>query len=265
MKLFISADIEGTAGIVSFEEADPETKYYPYFAREMTQEVRSACEGAGEAGVRDILIKDGHHAGRNLDPSGLPENIRILRGWTRNPYSMMGGLDSGFSAAAMVGYHASCASNGNPLAHTEDLQNEIITLNGEIMSEFMMNAYTAAYLGVPTVFVSGDRCLCESAKKLIPGITAVPVSEGIGNASISIHPAAAQKAIREGMTRALGEDLSRCLLSLPDRFETVIRFREASRAYRASFYPGAKADGMKGVTFASGDYMDVLKFFMFVL
>lgn len=265
MKLFISADIEGTAGIVSWQETEPGTPYYPHFADEMTKEVRSACEGAAEAGAEEILVKDAHNTARNIDPSGLPEIVRILRGWTSSPLSMMDGLDKSFNAAAMVGYHSSCATNGNPLAHTMNTGNEWITLNGKIMSEFMMNAYTAAYYGVPTIFVSGDRLLCESARELIPNITAVPVSEGIGNASVSIHPAAAQKAIREGMRRAAEKDPAQCLPELPKTFEVKVRFHAHPRAYHASFYPGAKAVGMKEVSFSADDYFDVLRFFLFVL
>lgn len=265
MKLFISADIEGTAGVVSWPETEMDKPYYPYVANEMTEEVASACDGAISAGTGDILVKDAHDFAQNINPMKLPEIVRIMRGWTRGPLSMMAGLDETFGAAAMIGYHSACATNGNPLAHTMNTKNEVVTLNGEIMSEFMMNAYTAAYYGVPVVFVSGDKMLCESAREMIPAITAVPVSEGIGNASISLHPAAAQRAIREGMAHALSEDVSRCLLPMPEHFEAVIQFHEHWRAYRGSFYPGAKARGMNSVVFESDDFMEVLKFFMFVL
>jgi len=265
MKLFISADIEGTAGIVSWPETDPESKYHEYFANEMTEEVRCACEGAITAGAHEILVKDAHDAARNINPAKLPEMVKIMRGWTRGPASMMGGLDTGFDAAAMVGYHSACSTNGNPLSHTMNTQNESILLNGKIMSEFMMNAYTAAYYKVPVIFVSGDKMLCENAKELIPKITTVAVSEGLGNASISIHPTVAQKTIKEGIYRALKVDASECLLELPKRFETTVQFHEHFKAYRASFYPGAKADGMKKVVFAADDYFDVLRFFMFIL
>lgn len=178
---------------------------------------------------------------------------------------MMAGVERGFDAAAMVGYHTSCATNGNPLAHTMNTKNEVVTLNGKVMSEFMMNAYTAAYYGVPSVFVSGDKMLCETAAEMIPAITAVPVSEGVGAASLSLQPRAAQKAIREGIARALKGDISRCLPVLPEHFTARIRFHRHPLAYRGSFYPGAKADGMNAVAFESDDYYEVLKFFMFVL
>lgn len=265
MKLYISADLEGTAGVCCWPETDPENRAYPYFANEMTEEVRSACEGAIAAGAKEILVKDAHDSARNIHPDRLPEPVRIMRGWTRGPESMMGGMDSSFQAAAMIGYHTSCATNGNPLSHTMDTKNDFITLNGTLMSEFMMNAYTAAWYGVPVVFISGDKMICESATSLIPSITAVPVSEGIGNASISLQPAVAQRAIRKGMEKAMSGDLSKGLLTLPKTFELVIRFNEHFKTYRASFYPGAETNGMKEVVYRADDWYDVLKFMLFVL
>lgn len=265
MKVFISADIEGTAGVVSWPETEMGSGSYPYFAEEMTEETAAACRGALAAGAGELLVKDAHDFARNINPAKLPEEAKILRGWTRGPASMMAGLDKSFAAAAMVGYHSACATNGNPLAHTMNTKNEVVTLNDEIMSEFMMNAYTAFYFGVPVVFVSGDKMLCESAKKLIPSITAVPVSEGFGDASVSLHPAAARRKIEEGMCQAFSGDISRCLLPLPERFEISIRFHEHFRAYRGSFYPGARSDGMKTVVYEAKDYFDLLTFCMFVL
>lgn len=265
MKLFLSADLEGTAGVVSWQETEMSNAFYPHFADEMTEEVRSACEGALSAGTDEILVKDAHDYARNINPLRLPETVRIMRGWTRGPESMMGGLDAGFDAAAMVGYHTACATNGNPLAHTMNTDNELILLNGQIMSEFMMNAYTAAWYQVPVVFVSGDKMLCESAKQLIPAITAVPVSEGIGDASVSLHPLTARQAIQAGMEKAMQGDLKSCLLPLPAHFTAEVRFRAHPRAYRAAYYPGAKMDGAKTVVFEAEDYFDMLRFFMFVL
>lgn len=265
MKLFLSADIEGTAGIVSWPETELGDPSYSRSAEEMSREVRSACEGALDAGADSILVKDAHDSARNINPELLPESVRLLRGWTRDPLGMMSGLDRSFQAAAMVGYHSAGGTNGNPLAHTMHTKIESIELNGILASEFTLNAYAAARFGVPTVFVSGDRLLCESAKKLIPSIETVPVSEGIGNASLSIHPSLAQKEIRKGIRKALQSDLSACLPKMPSSFEIKIRFLEHYKAYRASFYPGAKSDGMNGAAFSSGDYFDILRFMLFVL
>ncbi len=265
MKLYISADIEGTTGICNWIETEKGNAEYDRMACQMTKEVAAVCEGANQAGVTQILIKDAHDSARNINPESLPRNTQIIRGWARNPFGMMAGLDDSFDAVAMTGYHTTAGTDGNPLAHIWDLQNEYIKLNGEYLSEFQMNAYIAAYFHVPVVLVSGDKMLCDSARQLIPSITTVPVIEGIGNATKSIHPMEALLLLENGIKTAFSGDYHSCIPELPKQFHMEIRFREHYRAYRSSFYPGAKQSDGKSVTFEADDYMDVLRFILFVL
>src|SRR3954463_14728745 len=60
MKIYISADIEGIAGITNWDEARKDHPSYAEFREEMTNEVLAACEGAIAAGATEILIKDAH-------------------------------------------------------------------------------------------------------------------------------------------------------------------------------------------------------------
>ena len=266
MRVFLSADIEGTCGIASWAETERSTPmdYTPY-QKQMTREVKAACEGAIAAGAEEVFVRDAHDSARNLDPAELPERIRIMRGWTGDPLSMMSGVDRGrFDAVLFTGYHAWASCGGNPLSHTMNLQNDFVTLGGVRMSEFMMNAYTAGYYGVPVVFLSGDEALCRFAREFIPGITTVPVNEGIGGASVSIHPAAAVRQIREASERAV-KNAKNCAVPMPDRFDMVVRFREHRRAWSKSFYPGARLEDEKNVRFASDDWFEMLRFSHFVL
>lgn len=265
MKLFISADLEGVAGIVNWQETDIGSPYSVYFREQMTREVNAACEAAVEAGVLEITVKDAHDSARNIDPSKLPENVRMLRGWTRDPYVMMSGLDESFGGAVFIGYHSAAGTNGNPLAHTMNTANDYVKINGEYASEFLINAYTAALFGVPVLFVSGDRMLCEKVKELNPNIRTAAVNEGIGNASLSIHPGLAVKKIKESVSEALKDNPFKCMIGLPEKFKVEVKFKEHYLAYKGSFYPGAKQTGDKLVEYESENYMEVLKFFFFVL
>lgn len=51
----------------------------------MTDEVRAACEGATKAGTKEIWIKDVHDTGRNIVAADLPQNIKLVRGWSEHP------------------------------------------------------------------------------------------------------------------------------------------------------------------------------------
>ncbi len=264
-KLFLSCDIEGTCGIANWQETNTNNEYSPYFLKQMSNEVNSACMGALEAGFGEIVIKDAHDSARNIYPDMLPLEAKIIRDWTRHPFSMMAGIDETFAAAGFTGYHSAAGTNGNPLAHTMNLSVGKVTINGVIASEFLMNTYTAAYMGVPTVFLSGDNALCESAKVIVPEITTVAVSEGMNGGSKSMHPQKACELIKEKMTEALSKDISKCLVKLPEKFEVFVTHKDYLKAYKASFYPGVKSIDINTNYFESKDYLEVLKFFMFTL
>ena len=115
MKIYISADIEGTTGITHWDEADRTKSDYKAFRSQMTAEVKAACEGANEAGAKKIFIKDAHASARNLIVSELPENIRVIREWSGHPFSMMQSIDDSFNAAIFTGYHSGAGSDANTL------------------------------------------------------------------------------------------------------------------------------------------------------
>jgi len=263
-KLYVSADIEGVCGIADWKETELAEAQGAYFREQMGREVRAVCEAACGAGVGEILVKDAHDSGRNINPMALPENVRLLRSWTRSPLSMMAGIDESFDGVAFVGYHSAAGTNGNPLAHTMNGNNVHVLVNGEPASEFLINSYTAALFSVPVLFLSGDRMLCERAARLDPAIGTVAVSEGMGGASLSIHPNLAVAKIRETAAAAFAANAVHAL-KLPTAFHVEIRFRLHHLAYRGSFYPGAKQTGPFEVAYSSGSWMEVLQFLFFVL
>lgn len=266
MNVFISADIEGTCGITSWAETERATMDdYKPFQKQMTREVNAACMGAAAGGAKEIFLKDAHDSARNIDASALPRMVRILRGWTGDPLSMMSGLQSGqFEAVLFTGYHAWASCPGNPLSHTMNLGNEYVTINGVRASEFLINAYTAGYYGVPVSFLSGDKDLCRFAKELIPEIVTVPVNEGIGGGVVSIHPDLAVERIQDGAKEAV-KKAAKCRVPMPEQFSSVIRFREHRLAYSKSFYPGAALEDGKNVCFSTDDWYEMLRFYHFVL
>ena len=265
MKLMVSADIEGTCGICHWDETEKNHPDHAYFAKQMTKEVKAACDGALESGkVDSVYIKDAHDSARNLIPEMLPEQITIMREWPGGPCSMVAGLED-CDAIAMTGYHSAAATDGNPLAHTMNLQNVSVKLIGELASEFMIYTYYAAYCGKPVIFLSGDKALCESAKKICPNIETVAVSEGKAGASVSLHPNVAVKRIHEGIRKALQKDLADYIIQLPEHFQAEVQFKETAKAQRGSFYPGAKKCGPRSVSFESDDFYEVARFFYFVL
>jgi D-amino peptidase len=265
MKLYISADIEGITGIVNWDEATRWKPDYPPFSDEMTKEVQAACEGANNAGVEEIWIKDAHGVGRNLSFSGLPINTKLIRSFSGHPFCMMQEIDNTFDAALMIGYHSFAGTDENPLAHTLETELSYIRINDELASEFLINAYTASYVGVPVVFVSGDAGICKHAKQINKNISTVELNKGIGDSIISIHPQLAFNNIKEAVEASLKGDLNKCRIPLPEWFKVELSFANHTKAYKASFYPDMRKVSATNVLFETENYFEVLRMLSFVV
>ena len=265
MKIYISTDIEGVTGVTHIHDATKTETDYREFQEQMTAEVLAACTGALKAGVNEIYIKDAHDTGRNLIASKLPEQVKLIRGWSKHPFSMLQELDETFDAVIMIGYHSAAGSKTSPLSHTLTDNFSSIKINGNQASEFLINAYTAGLVKVPVVFVSGDKGICDEVSSFQERIWTVSVQEGIGASTVSIHPQVAIKKIEEGVEAALLKDTSLLKIKLPPGFKVEIEFRHHISAYKASFYPGVTRLNPKTIQFECDDYFEVLRTLMFII
>lgn len=265
MKIFISADIEGVAGVTLPAETHSSEKVYQKFADRMTLEVLAAVEGAVKAGVTEVVIKDGHGSADNIDVLKMPEYATLIRGKSGHPYNMMYGIDDSFDGVMFVGYHSGAGMDSSPLSHTNTGNAGYIKINGEIASEFMINSYIAAMHNVPVLFISGDRGICQAAGRLVPGITTVETKIGVGGSTINVSPDKVLKLIEENAEKSLKKDLSRNIIRLPETFEEEIRFKQHANAYKMSFYPGMKTVDSHTVKMTTTDFMDIVTAHMFVL
>lgn len=265
MKVFVSADIEGVAGITARDESGKGKAGYAPFRAQMDAEVAAACRGAFAAGATDVLVKDAHGDGRNLSPAALPPPTRLIRGYSGHPFAMVQGLDDTFAAALFVGYHSRAGSGGNPLAHTLSSTKLFdIRLDGHPVSELRLHALAAATVAVPVVLVTGDRALCDEAESTLSGCRTVAVSEGTGASTTSLHPAEAAARIAEAAEAALrGPRPPTLEVSGPHRLE--ITYRDPPAAYVRSFYPGAEVVDDCTVGLDADRYFDVLRALVFLV
>lgn len=265
MRVFISADMEGITPTVMWDECDAEKRFYSIYMEQMTKEVVAACEGAISAGADEILVKDAHDNAANIDITKLPECVKLIRGWSGHPYSMVQGIDSTFDAAMFVGYHSAAGREGNPLSHTMSSKPLYIKINGVYASEFMIYSYAAAYEGVPTVFLSGDKMLCEEGVMLHPGLHTVAVKEGIGAASVCTSTNRTLRLIRENAEKSLKQDLNNMKIKLPESFKVEICFKEHTYTNKMSYYPGMRKINGNTLSYEANDYFEVLRMISFVL
>ena len=231
----------------------------------MTQEVVAACEGAIAAGADEIVIKDAHNGAANIDITKLPENAKLIKGWSGHPYSMVYGIDSSFDAVMFVGYHSAAGKEGNPLSHTMSRNPLSMKINGEYASEFTLYSYAAMLEGVPTAFLSGDKMLCEAAEQTHSGIHTVAVKEGIGASVTCLSTKKSLKLIRETAEKSLKQDMKKLKRSLPEKFSVELAFKEHTYANKMSYYPGMKKLNANTLLFETKDFFEVLRMVGFVL
>lgn len=264
MKIYISVDIEGMAGITHWDETIKTHADYAEFREQMTRETVAAIAGAKAAGANEIWVKDAHVTGRNLITADLPEDVTLIRSWAGHPLCMVQELDESFDAVMMVGYHAAAGSEANSLAHTLSSEAVLVKINGKPASEFLVHALASSMLGVPTVFVTGDKGLMDEVEQTNPAIGRCAVKEGRGQSTISMTPAAALKAIRIGAEQALKGDLKKALLDVPKHTVVEITYGNPNLAYRHSWYPGCKHVGNRTIRFETDSYFEALRMLNYV-
>src|SRR6185503_18524338 len=157
LKVYISVDMEGIAGVVTADQLGPTGFEYARAREFMTGEALAAIAGARDAGATQIVVSDSHGNGQNLLIDKFPPDVTIIRSWPR-PLMMVQGIDSTFDAAVFIGYHASTTNPVGVRAHTISSANlAAVELNGVSMPEAGINAAIAAHFGVPVVAISGDN------------------------------------------------------------------------------------------------------------
>jgi D-amino peptidase len=236
LKVLISVDMEGIAGVVSGSQLAPGSFEYERFRRFMTLEALAAVEGAKQAGATEIVVTDAHGNEQNLLIELFPPDVRIVRGSPRH-LGMMGGFDATFDAAMFVGYHASTTNSAGVRAHTfSSARFTRVTLNGTPVTEGAWNAAIAGQYGVPIVFASGDNAALAEIRAAIGDFEGVETKRTLGfHSAESMRPDAAQKLIREKAAAALKELLSRKPYRVAGPIVVTISFKSVTPVEVASY------------------------------
>src|SRR5579875_1525859 len=160
MKVHISVDMEGIAGVATGADTTPGAPHYGYCRELMTAECNAAIEGCYAGGASEVIVNDSHDGMLNLIQRQLDRRARVIRG-SRKPLGMMQGIDEATAATMFIGYHARTGNDG-VLNHTmrgQDVQG--VFLNGEPAGELRLNAALAGWHGIPVALITGDDVLCE--------------------------------------------------------------------------------------------------------
>lgn len=261
MKVFISADLEGVAGVVHREHTMREGKEHERARKLMTQEVNAAIEGILDVDSKaTIVVNDSHGTMRNILPEELHKVAELITG-SPKPLSMMQGIDSSFDAGFFLGYHAKRGTQSGVLEHTYHGGVVInVAINGNSMGETGINAAVAGYFGVPIALVTGDLAVAEEARSVLKTVEVVKVKEGVGRyAARCVSPSTARELIREGASRAL-KNLKRFRpFKIKPPVKLDVEFIHTGMAEMAELLPGTRRINGRTVSFATNDYLEAFR------
>lgn len=266
LKVYISADMEGLAGVVSDAQLGPEGFEYQRFREFMTNEVNAAIDAAFAAGATEILVSDSHGNGQNLLIEKLPKNVQVVRSWPR-PLMMMQGIDETFDGVIFIGYHSSTTNSAGVRAHSFSSANLAdVRLNNVSMSEASFNAAIAGHFGVPVIMISGDDAIVKEATGLLGNIEGAVVKWAYGfHSARNLNPAAACDLIREKVKAAMSrlKEFKPYKLTAPIQLE--VRFKNYRPSEVLSYLAIVQRTDSHSVKFTGKDMIETSKFLEFIL
>ena len=260
MKVFLSTDMEGTAGVVDWEQCVGDGPEAAAGRRLLLAEVNAAIEGALAGGATEIVVNDSHSTMRNLPAAELAGQASYISG-SHKPLYMMQGLDSSFDAAMFISYHGSVGAHAG-LSHTYNPRAVVeARLDGVVTGEAGINALVAAHYAVPVVLVTGDRCACEEAAAVLPGVHQAVVKEHVSRlAAHSMHPDRACTLIRDQAQLAMASAAD----AAPPRIDPgvlAVSVRTSDIAEAASWVRGVDRTGPRELRIHGADRLATYRSF----
>ena len=263
MKVYLSTDMEGTAGIVDWAQCIGDGPEAAAGRALLVAEVNAAIDGAVAAGATEIVVNDAHSAMRNLAAEQLHGRAAYISG-SHKPLYMMQGLDASFDAIFFISYHGSMGGDPAVLSHTYNPRAVAeVRLNGDVVGESGINALVAAHFGVPVVLVTGDQTACREAAAVFPQICTAVVKESISRfAATSLHPDAARELIRSAATRALRGLAEVQAPDLPTPSTLDVTWRTADMAEMATWIRGTERTSARTTRTTDADRLRLFRTFI---
>ncbi len=268
MKIYISTDFEGVAGIVDWDQILVGSHDYEMGRRLLLGEVNAAIDGASMAGATAFVVNDSHSSMRNLDPEQLHGAASLLSG-KHKPLYMMEGLDASFDAIFFIGYHGSIGAERAILSHSYNPRAIWeARINGEVVGESALNALVAAHYGVPIVLVTGDQATVEEAGRLSPPPIGLTVKRSVTRFSAeSLHPAVARERIARAAQESLGSARNANAPTFPSPTSIELTFLTADMAEMSAWIQGVERvkGASRSVRFSGSNFLALFQTFVTIV
>ncbi len=265
MKVYVSVDMEGIAGISHDRPTDRGDPGYDAAVALMVGEANAAIEGAIDGGATEILVNDSHGGMFNLTPPDLDPRAVLLQG--QKPWSMVAGAgpDGGFAVALFVGYHARAGHPTGTIAHTYSGAPTLTTLQGRPVGEAGINALALGAWAVPVGLVCGDDQVALETEAWFPWAERVIVKTAVSRrAAASVHPSVARERVRAGAKRAVERAAAGEMRPFDVGRPIVLEaeYANAGQADYAAIVPGMERFGDRGVRVTTDDPIEAYRTFL---
>lgn len=258
--------MEGTAGVVDWDQVHIGGPHYEYYADLLTREINAAIEGALRAGATEFLVNDSHSKMANLKPDALAGSARYLSGRFK-PMYMMQGLDETFDAVFFVSYHGSMSAKASTLSHTYyPTAFTEVTINGVVAGEAGINALVAQAYRVPVVLVTGDAVTAMEIEPFCPGVRKAIVKESVTRFSAnSMHPEQARALIGEQAFLATKSVASATQVAIERPATLRIQFRTSDYVDLALRVHGVDRTGDLSAEIIGSDPLELYRTFITIV
>lgn len=265
MKLYISVDMEGLAGITNWKD---ETEDRERFRNAMNEQVEWVLEGISKSKrnkeITHIYIADSHGGGQNLSYDRLndkDERVWLVSGSPRPQY-MMPAMDDSFDMVFLVGYHAGAGEAASSMDHTysgASVQN--VYINGQLMNEGTINsAYAGIVHKVPVGLIIGDSGLERQMKGegMMPWPEFVCTKQSLSRFSAVYKP---KKLLKEetiaAVKKALDENERPQLYTLQAPYHCRMDLTNAAKCDQVQQMPGIHRTAGRTVEFESTSFTEI--------
>ncbi|RFB19281.1 aminopeptidase [Bacillus sp. HNG] len=250
MKIYVSVDMEGIAGVLLPEQLKKGERAYEEARKLLTAEVNVVIEALIEAGADDIYVKDAHGTGYNFIASELHHGARYCMGAT-NVSNRFPGLDSSFDGAMLIGYHAMGGTEFAIRDHTmTSVGWQSIHLNGRPIGEIGIDSLIFGLHNVPVLFVTGDKKTCEEASKEIPNVRTYETKEGLGrHAALVKPPKLVYRELKEMIKESIDHRENVLPVTLDGPYELVMKFFSTDQVDQR-YFDGMRCKRIDGLTAA---------------
>jgi D-amino peptidase len=238
MRVFVTTDLEGVAGVLLDSQVGGDSPEYQRSRRLLTHEVNAAVEGSLAGGATDVVVDDGHASGFNFIFDELHPGARYVMGTARPDWLPELGQD--FDASFFIGCHAMAGTHTAVRDHTMSTVSwHRMWVNGKPMGEIGLWATIAGHYGVPCVLVSGCEKACAEAAELVPGIETVATKKGLSRYSAVLESAEkVRDMIRERAEAAIGKAKTIAPYRVETPVEVRVEYNNSGYADQVRIVPG---------------------------